>query len=194
MAESKKPTKTKAPAQRASARKKKTTGSILTQAVRRVTTRKPPKAAAEEAPLTAEELAQFCQTLLEKRRQLLGDVDHMQDEALNHGGQNGSGNLSSMPIHMADIGTDNYEQEFTLGLIESERQLLRQMDHALNKLEKGTYGVCEATGQQINRARLEAKPEARYSIEYARKIEQGEAQPLPLDIDDNLARDTAEMA
>jgi DnaK suppressor protein len=136
-----------------------------------------PKAPPEEAPLTPEEVAQFRQLLLEKRREIIGDVDHMRNEALESNRQESSGDLSNMPIHMADIGTDNYEQEFTLGLIESERKALRDIDHALTKIEQGTYGVCEGTGKVINRARLEAKPEARHCIEYARMIEQGQKKP-----------------
>jgi RNA polymerase-binding protein DksA len=84
-----------------------------------------------------------------------------------------SGDLSSMPIHMADLGTDNYEQEFALGLMDSERKLLREIDNALVRIEKKTYGICQATGKPISRARLEAQPWARYCVEYARMLEQG---------------------
>ena len=87
-----------------------------------------------------------------------------------------SGDLSSMPIHMADIGTDNYEQEFALGLMESERKLLREIDEALGRIENQTYGVCEGTGKLIRKARLEAQPWAKYCVEYARMLEQGLAQ------------------
>jgi len=78
-----------------------------------------------------------------------------------------------MPVHMADVGTDNYEQEFTLGLLESERQLLGEINAALGRIGQGTYGVCVGTGQPIGEARLRAKPWAKYSIEYARMIEGG---------------------
>ncbi len=121
-------------------------------------------------PLSDKDLEYFFQLLLEKRRELVGDVDHMNDEAMRNGS---TGEISNMPIHMADIGTDNYEQEFMLGLIESERKMLRDIDRALAKIKDGTYGVCEGTGEPIERARLEAKPEARYCIAYARRIEQG---------------------
>jgi len=117
----------------------------------------------------------------------------MQDKTLNHTRDDASGNLSSMPIHMADIGTDNYEQEFTLGLIEGDRKLLREIDLALSKLDAGTYGICEVTGLQISRARLDAKPEARYCIEYARKIEQGLAKPLPLEPKGDPSKDSIEV-
>ena len=78
-----------------------------------------------------------------------------------------------MPIHMADIGTDNYEQEFALGLMDEEKKLLEEIDAALSRIEDGSYGICEATGKAISKARLKAKPWARYCVEHARKLEQG---------------------
>lgn len=129
-------------------------------------------------PLKPEKIEYFKQLLLEKRSQLVGDVDRMGGGALDSNRQESSGDLSNMPIHMADIGTDNYEQEFTLDLIESERKLLREIDRALIKIREGNYGICEGTGEPITQARLEAKPEARYCVEYARKIEQGQVTPL----------------
>jgi DnaK suppressor protein len=74
---------------------------------------------------------------------------------------------------MADMGTDNYEQEFTLTLVETDRKLLREINHALAKIQNGTYGICEGTGKPITKARLEAQPWARYSIEYAKQMERG---------------------
>jgi RNA polymerase-binding protein DksA len=115
----------------------------------------------------------FRELLLEKRREILRNVNEFEDEALKKSRQDATGDLSSMPIHMADLGTDNYEQEFALGLLDSERKLLREIDSALMRIEKKTYGICEATGKPISKARLEAQPWARYCVEYARKLEQG---------------------
>ncbi len=118
--------------------------------------------------LKARDLAFFRDLLIAKRRELVGDVHHMEQEALQ---TSGGSNLSNLPIHMADMGTDNYEQEFTLGLVEKDRQLLREINQALAKIRDGSYGVCEGTGKPISRARLEAQPWARFSIEYARRLE-----------------------
>ena len=115
----------------------------------------------------------FRQLLMQKRRELLVNVNEIEDEALKKSRLDASGDLSSMPIHMADLGTDNYEQEFALELRESEIKLLREIDAALMRIENKTYGICEGTGQQIPKARLEAKPWARFCVEYARLIEQG---------------------
>jgi DnaK suppressor protein len=123
-----------------------------------------------QAGLSARDLEFFRDLLLAKRRELVGDMSSMESEALRS--SNGS-NLSNLPLHMADMGTDNYEQEFTLGLMEKDRKLLRDINSALGKIQDGSYGICEGTGQPISRARLEAQPWARFSIEYARKLEGG---------------------
>jgi len=115
----------------------------------------------------------FRRLLLEKRAQLAGDVSTLQNEALSRNRQDASGDLSNMPIHMADLGTDNYEQEFTLGLIESERKVLQEIDEALERIKRGTYGVCVATGGPIGKARLKAKPWAKYCYEYTLAQESG---------------------
>jgi len=128
----------------------------------------PGKPIKNQAGLKSKELESFRDLLIAKRRELLGDVHSMEEEALRSA--SGS-NLSNLPIHMADMGTDNYEQEFTLGLVEKDRQLLREINVALAKIRDGTYGICEGTGKPITKARLEAKPWAKYSIEYTRKLE-----------------------
>jgi len=123
--------------------------------------------------LTKAELEYFKQMLMDKRKELLINVHEIGDEALKKSRLDASGDLSSMPIHMADLGSDTFEQEFALGLLDSEVQLLREIDDALVRIEQGSYGLCEGTGEQIPKARLEAKPWARYCVEYARKVEQG---------------------
>ena len=155
--------------------------------------RKPPKPVEEEGPLTPEEVETYHQLLLIRRRELLRDVDQMGGEALLNDRQETAGDLSSMPIHMADVGTDNYEQEFTINLIASDRETLRNIDRALAKIAAGTYGLCEGTGQYINRSRLNAKPEARYCIEFARKIEQGLVNPEAFE-NESAARTAEESA
>ena len=129
------------------------------------------KPAKNLAGLKPKELQLYRELLLAKRRELIGDVDSMEQEALRSEG--GGSNLSNLPIHMADMGTDNYEQEFTLGLVQKDRDLLREIHIALVKIADGRYGICEGTGKPISKARLEAKPWARYSIEYARQLEKG---------------------
>jgi len=121
-----------------------------------------------QAGFSPRDLEHFRDLLLAKRRELVGDMSAMEREALR---TSGGTNLSTLPIHMADMGTDNYEQEFTLGLVEKDRNLLREINSALDKIQNGTFGICEGTGKPIGKPRLEAQPWSRFSIEFARKLE-----------------------
>ncbi len=124
--------------------------------------------------LTRKQLAEFRELLLAKRAELAADVDNLTRQALSGNGRNG-GETSSMPIHMADLGSDNWEQEFTLGLIDNEKALVREIDETLNRIQDRTYGVCVATHKPITIERLRAKPWAKYCIDYARLREEGRA-------------------
>jgi RNA polymerase-binding protein DksA len=119
--------------------------------------------------LTPDEIQRFKAMLLSEWNEILRSIISIEDETL----RKQISDLSRLPIHMADIGTDNYGQEFALGLMDSERKLLAEIDAALQRIEDGTYGICEGSGQPIPKARLEAIPWARYCIEYANLLEKG---------------------
>jgi DnaK suppressor protein len=118
--------------------------------------------------LTRRDLERYRKLLMDKRHEILGDVESLQTDRTN---KNTGGNLSNMPLHMADVGSDNYEQEFTLHLVESERKLLHELDEALARIKAGTFGVCLERGVPIAKARLDAKPWAKYCIEVTRERE-----------------------
>ncbi len=124
-------------------------------------------------PLSATTINAFRDMLLLKRREITRNVSEIEGETLKKSRLDASGDLSSMPIHMADIGTDTYEQEFALGLMDSERKILHEIDDALQRIEEGVFGICEGTGKPIPKARLQAQPWARYCVEYARMVEEG---------------------
>ncbi len=145
----------------------------MAQKRKKTSRKKTSQSRAKKTRLTAGDTERFKQMLLEKRREIVMNVNEMEDEALKKSRIDASGDLSSMPIHMADIGTDNYEQEFALGLMDSERKLLKEIDDALQRIEQRTYGICEGTDKPIAKARLEAQPWAKYCVEYARMLEQG---------------------
>ncbi len=136
-------------------------------------TNKRTKYTGTKGSLTKEEIKGFRQLLLEKRAELVGDVNYIENEALRKPRGEAAGDLSSMPIHMADIGTDNFEQEFSLGLMDGERRILSEITEALKRIDEGRFGICEGTGQSISKARLRANPWARYCIKYATMVEQG---------------------
>lgn len=119
--------------------------------------------------LTAAEIRKFRDLLIAKRTEILGNVVCMEDETLRRS----STELSNVPFHMADMGTDNNEVENTLGLMDSERKLLAEIDDALGRISNGTYGICEGSGEPIPKERLKAIPWARYCIACASWSERG---------------------
>lgn len=78
---------------------------------------------------------------------------------------------SAHGLHQADAGSDAYDRDFALSLLSQEQDALFEIDEALKRLAKGTYGVCEMSGKQIPKARLEARPFARFTVECQNEIE-----------------------
>src|SRR5436305_14447510 len=93
--------------------------------------------------MTKTDLETFRQSLLNLRARLTGNLSHLAEEALRTAGGENSGSLSNTPIHMADLGTDNFEQEFTLSLMQNEEQVLDEIREALDRIDHATYGKCE---------------------------------------------------
>ncbi len=116
--------------------------------------------------LTAKQLRGYRDKLLTYRAQLLVDLGALEKEALDI-----NADISHMPIHMADIGSDAYDQDLKLGMAASERKRIRDIEDALVRIKKKTYGVCHLTGSVIPEARLCAKPWAKYTRESAEKME-----------------------
>jgi len=109
--------------------------------------------------LGEEQIEHFRQSLLQRRARLVGDLDLMATEALKTTGQDFSTD------HLADHGTDNFEQDFTLGLIENEEQVVREIDAALERLDHGRFGECESCRTAIPVTRLEVLPYARMCVQ-----------------------------
>lgn len=110
--------------------------------------------------LTPAEIREFKALLLEKLEEILDNVVFMEEEAL----RKPRTDLSNLPFHMADAGTDTFELENTLGLVDSERKLLLEIVDALARIENDTYGICEGNNEPIPKARLDAIPWARYCV------------------------------
>jgi RNA polymerase-binding protein DksA len=121
--------------------------------------------------LKPEDLEAYRSVLEGLRARLKGDLQQMTDHTLNGHSRDGSGNLSSVPLHLADLGSENFDQEFTLGLIENEQETLDQIGSALARIDGGTFGLCQACGEGIARARLQALPYATHCINCARRLE-----------------------
>lgn len=104
------------------------------------------------------------------RARLRGDVTAMAEVALRKSGMEGA-DSSAMPIHMAELGSDNFEQEFTLGLMEAEEGTLGHIDSALERIDVGTYGRCIECDGSIPKARLNAIPYTPVCIKCAEQQE-----------------------
>lgn len=98
--------------------------------------------------------------LLEKREELLGDISHIAKETLKESQKDASGDISGYTFHMADVATDNYDREFSLGLASKERGVLFEINHALQKIQDGLFGFCEICKKSISKVRLRAVPYA----------------------------------
>ncbi|MBX3368292.1 MAG: TraR/DksA family transcriptional regulator [Phycisphaeraceae bacterium] len=121
----------------------------------------------KKSPFNKNELARFRALLMQKRGELIGDVKNMEQEAL----RGNAGSLSNLPQHMADQGSDAYDQALALDLAAVDRRLIKEIDDAIMRIDNGTYGLCELTGKPIRLERLDEIPWARHSIEAAREIE-----------------------
>jgi DnaK suppressor protein len=119
--------------------------------------------------LTAAEIKEFKALLLEKLNEILNNVNCMEEDTLRRVRTD----LSNLPFHMADAGSDNFEMENTLGLMDSERKLLMEIDDALSRIDNGTYGICESNNEPIPKERLRAIPWARYCVACANSFEKG---------------------
>lgn len=121
--------------------------------------------------MTKAEQDQYRQQLLSLGQRLKSQVDDLANEALRKTGGEASGNLSNTPVHMADLGTDNFEQEVSMSLLENEGQVLEEIAAALVRLDQGAYGRCEDCGKAIAKERLNAVPYTRRCIDCARRQE-----------------------
>jgi DnaK suppressor protein len=113
----------------------------------------------------------YKERLLALRARLQGDVSNMADAALKKSRSEANGDLSSMPIHMADIGSDNFEQEFTLSLMENEGVALEKINSSLERIDDGSYGICEECAVRIPKTRLNAIPYATLCVKCASQQE-----------------------
>lgn len=122
------------------------------------------------------DLAEFRNLLLILRARIRGDVDQLKDEALDRD----FGGDSRSPTHIAELGTDNFEQDFALRFVENDQETLEEINDALRRIDNGTYGLCEgcveegkpASKSSILKSRLRAIPYARNCVECERKREE----------------------
>jgi DnaK suppressor protein len=127
--------------------------------------------------MTQTEMEPFRHQLLELGRRLQCDFGSLADEVFCQTGVEANGNLSSIPVEgRAELGSDNYDEEVTISLLEKEGPRLGEINAALERINKGTFGRYEECSQEISRKRLQAIPFARRCIECARRAQPGKRQ------------------
>lgn len=109
------------------------------------------------------EWAKFYNNLLELREQLLKQMSGLAKESAQE--------MAGYSLHMADSGTDNFDRDFALSLLSSDQDAIYEIEEALKRIEKDTYGICELTGKPIPKARLEAIPWARFTVQAQAQLE-----------------------
>lgn len=126
-----------------------------------------PKATSKKAkPVNARikpEWAKYYEHLLELRERLLSQMNGLAKESAEE--------LAGYSLHMADSGTDNFDRDFALSLLSSDQDAVYEIEEALKRIERNTYGICELTGKAIPKARLTAIPWTRFTVEAQAQLE-----------------------
>lgn len=105
----------------------------------------------------------FYERLIELRDQLIRQMNGLAKESAQE--------MAGYSLHMADSGTDNFDRDFALSLLSSDQDAIYEIEEALKRIEKNTYGICELTGKQIPRSRLEAIPWTRFTVQAQAQLE-----------------------
>lgn len=113
----------------------------------------------------------YKKVLLEEKEKILGQINSLSEDTLASSQRDSSGDLSGYSMHMADVGTDNFQRELALGLVSNEQQVLYRIEEALKRIEEGTFGKCETCGKVIKESRLKALPFAAMCISCKEKEE-----------------------
>ena len=117
------------------------------------------------------EMKPFKDMLIELRARLRGDVNTLANAALSSNGNSAGSSSSSVPSHIADLGSDTYEQDNTLLLMSNEGEVLQQIEDALERIEDGVYGICIECSKVIPKTRLKAIPYTPYCVKCASELE-----------------------
>jgi DnaK suppressor protein len=117
------------------------------------------------------DLKLFKELLLKKKTELAKGIDHIANDALKTSQRDAAGDLSAYSLHMADMATDNYDREFSLGLADNEQKILNRINQALEKIDENKFGVCELCEKKISKVRLKAVPYAELCIPCQEKQE-----------------------
>lgn len=117
------------------------------------------------------ELDYFRKLILKNKEKILDEIKRISEDTLKKSQKDAAGDISGYTYHMADVASDTYDREFSLGLASNERQSLYELDDAIKKIEEGTFGICEECKSVITKTRLKAVPFARLCVKCQEKKE-----------------------
>jgi DnaK suppressor protein len=121
--------------------------------------------------LNKKELAVYKKLITKRKNEIVDAIERISEDTLKKSQKDASGDISGYTFHMADVATDNYDREFSLGLASNDRQSLYELDDALKRIEDGTFGFCEECKSGLTKARLKALPYARLCLNCQQKRE-----------------------
>lgn len=110
------------------------------------------------------DLKTFKELLNKKKAEVAKGIEHIANDQLKTSQRDATGDLSAYSLHMADMATDNYDREFALNLADNEQKVIHRIDEAIEKVDAGTFGVCEACGKKIAKVRLKVVPYAELCV------------------------------
>lgn len=121
--------------------------------------------------LTKKDLLQYRKMIAQRKDEIRTALEHISEETLKKSQKDAAGDISGYTFHMADVATDTYDREFSLGIASNERQMLYELDDALKRIEEGSFGICEDCKNPIAKTRLKAVPHARLCLACQEKRE-----------------------
>ncbi len=121
--------------------------------------------------MNKKDLKFFKELLLKKKTDLAKGIDHIANDTLKTSQRDAAGDLSAYSLHMADMATDNYDREFSLGLADNEQKILNRINEALEKIDDNKFGLCELCEKKISKVRLKAVPYAELCVPCQEKQE-----------------------
>ncbi len=115
--------------------------------------------------MTKQEMKKYKEMLIKDRSRLNDELFNLKKNNIDKSQRDASGELSGYTYHMADMATDNYDRDFSMGIATEEQKRLFAIEEALKRIEEGTYGNCLDCGKKILKKRLDAVPCTELCIE-----------------------------
>ncbi len=122
--------------------------------------------------MNKKEMKKFKEDLIEERGRITRDLNGLQNDTLSSSSGNVQSHGAGYANHVADAADEDYTRSFNLSLASNKQEILKEIDEALDKIEAGTYGLCENCGGKIPLKRLRAKHSARYCLKCVQEMEE----------------------